>query len=189
MHPSCEPPSRALVHLTAELIQLTEYAIDYRDSKGFWAASWDTLPHRLCSLYREVGELEEALRCIREHEWRRAVRDECADCLIYALTLLHDLFPEQLTARLSYHGGVRIHGTAPETLVKPLRAHLDQVTRDWQRGDRRDAQIALELFVTAVTDLHNRLFVGAGLIADARHKLDVMNRTRESLHGGKDPRC
>jgi hypothetical protein len=183
------PPALAApdaIELTAQLRTLTREALRYRESKQFVASTWDTLPYRLLRITNEIEELEDAIEASRAGGSRGHVRDELADCLLFTLTVLEDVFPGQLTVRTRYHGGRRADSHAA-LLVKPLRNHVRQAGEAWARGDARDVQVALELLVAAAFDLHGRLFRAWSLVEDAHHKLDVMNS--RPLRHGKDPRC
>lgn len=177
--------------LQAQLAYITTLGIGYRDSKGFAPCTWETLPIRLMSLTVEVGELAEAIeeqRANRRYEMlfaSRAIRDEFADCALYALGMLHDLGVERPSVRTRYHGARRLSSPAAE-LVQPLRMHCEQAHRAWAMGDERDVTIALELFVAALLDLRTRMASGP-LASDVQRKVEAM-QARPATHG-KDIRC
>ncbi len=175
--------------------ELEDVAVDiigYRDSKGFHAATWDTLPIKLGCIYCEIEELSGALEAYSANRQSpyaslREVSLECADVAMYTLTILCDMFDRQWTLRGCYHGGSRALST-PSELTKPLRAETRGAFEHWRKGNRKDVMIHLELLLAALVDLRVRVIgLRSTLAADIRGKI-ANSANRPVLHGGKDPR-
>lgn len=137
---------------------VTSAALRYRDSKNFAACTWDTLPARMCSLQVEIGELAQAIEVFDGDKLKaRALRAEFADVTLYPLTMLYDLATWEWSVRERYHGAPRNPSSALET-VQPIRTHWDQCISAWQKDNRRDAVIALELILAAAAQASIRFF-------------------------------
>lgn len=171
--------------MTVDWKALAADVISYRDAKGFAVTTWDDLPTRLCCLHSECRELEDALATSFSTA-ARAVRHECADIAMYALTILHDLGAPSWDLRQSYHQGASRFGS-PAEFVAPLRKHVDDAFRAWRRGDQKDALICIELVLVALVDLKGRVLGHESSVAfDVRAKIAV-SKDRPRTHG-KDPR-
>lgn len=161
--------------------------IAYRDSKGFHATTWDTLPVKLCCIKCEIDEIEDALDGYSTHYGQREVRFECADIAMYTLSILHDLYEGQWTLRNRYHGGARVYSSSSEA-TRPLRREARRAFEQWRRGNRKDVMICLELVLCALEDLRTRVIrVTDTLAHDIEWKIENA-ANRPLLHGGKDPR-
>lgn len=175
-----------------ELEDVAVKVIAYRDSKGFVATTWDTLPIKLGCVQCEIEELTGALEAYsvnRQSPYAslREVSLECADVAMYTLSILNDLYDGQWTLRSVYHGGPRAL-TVPSELTKALRKEARGAFEHWRRGNRKDVMIHLELLLAALADLRVRVIgLRSTLAADIEEKI-AASASRPVLHGNKDPR-
>ena len=166
--------------------------VAYRDSKGFAATTWDTLPVKLACIMCEIEELTEALEDYSSNRQSlrsgtREVHFEVADVAMYSLSILRDLFDGQWTMRNVYHGGPRALAV-PSELTKALRKETRGAFEQWRRGNFKDVMIHLELLIAALIDLRTRVIGLEGTLAsDIDRKIEYA-ANRPPLHGGKDPR-
>lgn len=166
--------------------------IAYRNSKGFAATTWDTLPVKIACIFCEIEELAGALEAystnrISPYSLVLDVTRESADVAMYALSILRDLFDGQWTLRDVYHGGPRALST-PSELTKALRLEARGAFEHWRKGERKDVMIRLELLLAALIDLRVRVLgLQRSLARDIEEKIEHA-ANRPYLHGGKDPR-
>jgi hypothetical protein len=175
--------------------EIQSVAIEYRNSKGFVAASWQDLPVRLCCVSKEIFEVEEALRvfsAVKDDElslsWRH-VSAELADVVLYILNIQHDAGFQAGTPRLAVHVKMQRLAT-PGELTEQLRLYWSQAFQGWLTNNPSDFRISLEMLLTHTRALFELLQPASSTetIFDAcARKLERM-ATRPALHGRTDPR-
>ena len=149
---------------------LADTVIGYRNRKGFEPSTWDTAPVRMNCINCEIYELEEALgaRAAATPAAWWPVRYECADIVMYSLTLLRDLGATDWEFRRSFHGGARAHAS-PAELTMPMRKYSRQAFEFWRKANPKELLISLEILVVSVVDLRTRVLVVPGTIETDVH--------------------
>lgn len=175
------------VDTLATLRVTAQKAITYRESKGFTAATWGTIPIKLACIMCEIEELTDALRDSDRVDTMLEVANESADVGMYTLTTLSDLFGEKWTIRERYHLGAFTFSHASD-LTHPLRHEARKAFENWRRNRPDDVMICLELELAALLDLRVRVLgFNRSLSQDIERKIQA-SADRPKLHGGKDPR-
>lgn len=165
---------------THEIPALIDQLLQYRASKGFSATTWEDYPTRVACLFAEIEELSSALH------GGGMVEHELADVAMYTLCMLHDLWPDVPINARAFHGNTVWHAS-PERLTAPLRTLAKSTFEAWRRDRKKDARISLEILLSAVDDLGQRLRI-PGSLSDAIRSKIAHASGRPPLHGGKNPR-
>lgn len=176
---------------TTDWKALADECIAYGRVKGFEPTTWHDLPTRLMCMSSECRELEDALsewstrRYFRGHPLL-APRRECADIVMYGLSIMADLGTPNWNLRGSFHGGAS-RLSSPSEIVRPVRKCVDNAFRAWRMDSRKDALVCVELAIVAVVDLHRRVLgISAGVESSVREKI-ASSACRPRTHG-KSPR-